>query len=125
MIEVLIAGAVLIVGLTGIVTMLLRSAGDTRDGVGSLSASSIANSAADDFISMGVGSIPIGVTDAGFVFDGQGRKYSRIVTATAGGTPNVPTVNVSVRVEWRDSNGQTRVTTSNTMTSAWVRPDAG
>jgi Tfp pilus assembly protein PilV len=130
LLEVLMAGAILIIGLTGVVTMMLRTSASTRDGANGFNAAAYGASTLQELTALGfqnltvTGSLDGGsLLDAGVVYDASGRRYGRLVSVTAGGTSAFPTYTVAVQVEWRDAAGQPRVTTTSTIIGR--APDAG
>jgi Tfp pilus assembly protein PilV len=124
LLEVLMAGAVLIIGLTGVVSMMLRSSSSTRDGAGGFNAAALGASALQDLTAMGYQNLTVSTgLDAGVLFDAAGRRYGRIVTVANSGTAAAPAYTLTVRVDWRDSLGQPRVTTTSTVIGR--APDAG
>jgi Tfp pilus assembly protein PilV len=131
LLEVLMAGAILVIGLTGVVTMMLRTSAGTRDGANGFNAAAYGASTLQELTALGfqnltvTGTLDSGVSllDAGIVYDSSGRRYGRLVSVTAGGTSAFPTYNVAVQVEWRDAAGQPRVTSTSTIIGR--APDAG
>ena len=130
LIEALMAGAILILGLTGITVMLLRGAANSRSGIQSINAANVANQTLAEFQAMGFnGLAPMGVSlDAGTgavlpsVFDSNGLEYRRAVVVSGPGA-GWPTYSIAVDVTYRDAIGVTRFVNVNGMLSR--APDAG
>jgi Tfp pilus assembly protein PilV len=131
LLEVLMAGAILVIGLTGVVTMMLRTSSGTRDGATGFNAAAYAASALQEVTALGYQNLAItgsldggvGLRDGGTLYDASGRRYGRLVSVTSGGTAAFPTYQVAVQVEWRDGTGRPRVTTTSTLIGR--APDAG
>ncbi len=131
LVEVLIASAVLIIGLTGITAMLMRGSVTGRNGQQTMLAAHYANQTMDELTSMGFnGLTPMpgasfdggGAADGGIFTDGSERRYAvqYIVTDTGAAWP---TYRIDVETTWRDGNGQAkRFLQSTTLSRA---PDAG
>lgn len=82
--EVMIAGAILLVALMGIVLMLLRGANASRSGEVAVNASMYAQDLLTESQANGYLGLSAGVFDAGEVFDLNGRRYGRLLDVTVG-----------------------------------------
>lgn len=105
LLETMVAGSVLLLGLVGVVQLIM--AGMSQFGV------SNARATAQDLASAGVAqamalpfdAVPAGVWDAGVVVDRDGRRFGRIMTVTTVGDGGVRARQVVVRTEWREELG--------------------
>lgn len=121
MLEVLMAGAILSVGLTGIVIMLNQISGNTRDGTSSINASMMANQKVQEYQGLGFeGLVAQTFADAGA--DYAGRQYGQNVVVTPVATDAGSAFRIDVSVTWRDSLGTTRTNIATTIIS---NPDGG
>ncbi len=131
LLEVLMAGAILVIGLTGVVAMMLRTSSGTRDGAGMVSAAAYGSSTLQEVSAVGFANLAVtggfdggtGFIDGGTVFDGAGRRYGRLISVVNSGTAAAPAYLVTVQVEWRDAQGVPRATTTSTLVGR--SPDAG
>ena len=131
LLEVLMAGAILIIGLTGVVSMMLRSSSSTRDGATLTSAAAYGSASLQELTALGFANLAVtggfdggsGFIDAGIVYDGAGRRYGRLISVANAGSAGAPAYLVTVQVQWRDSLGVPRTTTSSTLVGR--SPDAG
>jgi hypothetical protein len=125
--EVMMASVVLIIGLTGVFSLLTASSGEMRRGIVASSAASYAASTLDDVAGLGYCAVLAGPTgtslDAGVSYDGTGRRYGKLMSIVDGGSTAIPTFNVAVRVEWNDANKVLHTTSMSTMVSRV--PDGG
>lgn len=101
--EVMVAGAVLILGLVGVLQLLISAAGASRRGSQWVSASLQAQDVVYEFIGNGFdggGLIP-GTYDAGMIIEPDGRRITRevmILDATA--DAGYPSFDVITTVRW-------------------------
>jgi hypothetical protein len=116
MVEMLIAGAVLVIGLTGVTALLVHSFDRTRLGVRRFEASQNGTGAMEtfnaQFTGAGFASIPAGTFDAGVVTNDKGIPlYGRTITVSPllgdGGVP-LPASVVQMDVTYTDSLKQTK-----------------
>ena len=123
MVEMLMAAAILVVGLAGITSMMVGISSDTRSGVGRMNAASIATSAMQQTVAVGYCNLDAGTYDGGLNPDGAGRIYGTTVGIAAVGTVAEPTFQVNVSVNWTDGQRAPQVTNVSTLVSR--PPDAG
>lgn len=122
LVELLVAAAILVVGLVGVIAMLIGSSAVSRNGAGAMNAAAYAGSALQDLSAMDYCSLtPLVAADAGVVFDSAGRRYGRIVNSVNSGPPMIYTL--TVQVDWSDANKTPKTTTMSSIVSR--RPDAG
>lgn len=127
MMELLIAGAIMAVGLTGVTTMVLRSSAVTRDGASSMNAASQAVIVLDQYSATGACTLAAGTgLDGGIVYDGAGRGYASTVDITNLGDGGFPRVfRVAVNVAWNDAAQTRKMTNLTTMVSGQLLLDGG
>ena len=139
LIEALIAGAILIVGLTGITMMLIRGSVNARNGQQAAESTSIVTAELAKYQSLGFDSLtvsPMGLSfdagtalDGGFFIDTSGRRYNLtyIVNDITGSMPMgavlIPTYSVDVEIAYRDGVGRMIYRRGGTIISR--TPDAG
>lgn len=127
LLELMIAAAILVVGLVGVVGLFLRAIASTRDGTVQLEAAMLANGGLDEFSTTPYSALTPGVNmDAGQFGEGGIIRYARSVDITAIAPIPPATTNaytVAVTVGWRDYLGRPRRTVSSTVVSQ--RPDGG
>jgi len=106
-IETLVAGVIMMLGLTGVMLMLAKTMGNGRTGGTTVSGSMLANQTIQEMSALGYDGLtplPAG-TDAGMFKDLDGRLYGRTVQVTAMTTDaGWPAYRVDVAVSWRDMN---------------------
>ena len=124
LIEVMVASAILIIGLVGIVELLTKGALNNRRGIQPVSAMLNAQESLADYTLFGYSALSAGTFDGGIVYDSSGRRYGRIVTVEADAGVGYPAFLVTVRIESSDP-GVTApvVTTASTIVS--MLPDGG
>jgi len=105
LLETMIAGSVLLLGMVGIVQLLI--AGMTQFGTSNARATGqdMASAGVAEAMSVHFDAVPVGVTDAGILFDGDQRRYGRTRTVTNIGDGGVRARQVVVEAEWRDLIG--------------------
>jgi hypothetical protein len=131
----MISGTVLILGMTGIATLMLNGATNVRNGQQQLVSASFANRLLQDLQAVGYQSLSVtaaqsldaGAADGGSYVDEDGRKYAvtYVVTDLApslGSTP-WPTYQVDTQVSFRDGTGRTHLSRYTSVIS--MAPDAG
>lgn len=139
LIEAMIAGGILILGLTGITLMLTRGAANARNGQQMMDSALVVDQVLADFQANGVDSLVASspglsfdagtAEDGGIYYDASGRVYAAtyIVTDVTPAVPPatllVPTFNVAVEVSYRDAIGTPTYKRGTTILSR--APDAG
>lgn len=139
LLEALISGAILIVGLTGITLMLTRGAINGRNGQQAAESSAIVTTVLSDFHAAGFDNVPVSPSglsfdagsgmDGGTYVDASGREYrvSYIVNDITASMPTgatiIPTYSVDVEVAYRDGTGRMIYKRGGTIMSR--APDAG
>lgn len=124
LLELMIAGAILVVGLVGVTGLFLRAVASNRDGTVQLEASLLANGGLDDYSTASYSQLaPSADLDAGQFGEDGVVRYARSVSITDGGAGTTNAYNVAVTVGWRDSLGRARRTIATTVISQ--RPDGG
>lgn len=105
LLETMIAGAVLLLGMVGIVQLLIS--GMTQFGTSSARATGqdMSSAGVAEAMALHFDAVPVGVTDAGILFDGDQRRYGRTRTVTDIGDGGVRARQVVVQTEWRDVVG--------------------
>jgi len=103
LIEIMIAGAVLLLGLVGVAQLLISgmsyfTSSNARANGQTFSAAAVAQIEALPFQAL-----TAGVSDGGIVFDSNGKRYGRVVTVTDIGDGGVQARQVVVRTDWRDA----------------------
>jgi hypothetical protein len=101
----MVAGALLLFALTGIVALLLQGFSSGRQGEVAATASNAATALLAEVQGSGFEALSaagVGVFDAGPYTDTSGRRYGRIVRVT-GGDGGYPEFNVQVDVEYSSS----------------------
>jgi Tfp pilus assembly protein PilV len=125
LLELMIAAAILVIGLVGVVGLFLRAIASNRDGTVQLEAALLANGGIDEYATTPYSALAVGADlDAGQFGDDGVVRYARSATITdvvAAGTTRAR--NVAVTVGWRDSFGRARRTIATTVISQ--RPDGG
>jgi Tfp pilus assembly protein PilV len=139
LVEALISGAILIVGLTGITLMLTRGAVNGRNGQQASESSAIVTTVLADFQAAGFDNLatsPAGssfdagtAVDGGVYVDASGRVYNvlyvvnDITASMPTGATIIPTYTVDVEVQYRDGTGRMVYKRGGTIMSR--APDAG
>lgn len=127
--EVLVAAAILMIGLVGVVQLVLAGALAERRGEQAVSASRFASESLTEARATPFDELVEGTFDGGFVYDANGRPYFRDVSVvlTSALDGGYPTYDVSVRVAFVDrlmpGMETHRVTEMHTLLSR--PPDAG
>jgi hypothetical protein len=105
LLETMIAGAVLLLGMLGVVQLLIS--GMTQFGRTSARATGqdMSSAGVAEAMSLDFNAVPAGVTDAGILFDSENRRYGRTRTVTDVGDGGVRARLVVVQTEWRDYFG--------------------
>ncbi|MDP1917038.1 MAG: hypothetical protein Q8L14_12365 [Myxococcales bacterium] len=105
LLETMIAGAVLLLGMVGIVQLLIS--GMTQFGISSARATGqdMSSAGVAEAMSLHFDAVPAGVSDAGILFDGDNRRFGRTRTVTEIGDGGVRARQVVVETEWRDLIG--------------------
>jgi Tfp pilus assembly protein PilV len=103
LIEIMIAGAVLLLGLVGVAQLLISgmsffTTSDARSSGQTISAAGVAQLEALPFQALAVGT-----SDGGIIYDSNGRRFGRVVTVTDVGDGGVQARRVVVRTDWRDA----------------------
>lgn len=126
LLEVMIAGAVLLLGMVGIVQLLI--AGMSQTGISNARAvgQEMAAAGLAQAMALPFDAVPAGVFDGGILFDGDGRRYGRTITVTNVGDGGVRARQVTVTTEWREILGAMS-TVRTTQASVFITeiPDAG
>jgi hypothetical protein len=122
LIEVMMAAAVLVIGLGGIIGMMLNISTSTRVGVGQMNGASIASSMIQQTTGVGYCNLVPGNSDGG-VTDGAGRVYNAFVGVTSIGGAVEPAYRVDVQVHWTDAQRTPHISSASTLVSR--PPDAG
>jgi Tfp pilus assembly protein PilV len=117
MLEVLIAGSILIIGMTGIVSLLLRGLSAHREVNTQLRAMTMANTMASQFESVNYWALSAGTVDGGFQTDEDGRKYPVATFVSATGDGGVGAWRVEVHTAWRNGFGAQVDTVATTIVS--------
>lgn len=117
LIEVLVASAVLAVGLTAVVSLLVHGMNQSNNGIRQFEAAAFGASRLNQLAMSPVGSLNAGTFDAGAVYKGGVVQYSSTMTvellgalsassdggsASSSGAP-WPGYRITLRVDWRDS----------------------
>lgn len=124
LLEVMMASAVLMVGLVGVIELLLKGAVNHRRGTQPVIATLTAQDALAEYTMFGYAALAPGTYDGGTFHDGAGRPYTRIITVDADAGVSYPAYLVTVRIESTlPGLGAPLVTTASTLLSA--RPDGG
>jgi len=125
LIETMVASAVLIVGLVGVLQLMIS--GMTQFGRFNARATGqdLATAALSQDMAMPFAAIPLGVTDAGFVTL-DGRQYGRVRTVTNIGDGGVGARRIVVVTNWAENFGSVLVPRTATATTIISElPDAG
>ena len=139
LIEAMIAGGILIIGLTGVTMMMIRGSQNGRNGQQSAESAQIITAVIADFEATGFDNLvlsPVGASfdggtsiDGGVYYDASGRPYgiTYVVADITGTMPTgpvvIPTYTVDVEVSYRDGSGRTVFKRGGTIMSR--APDAG
>jgi Tfp pilus assembly protein PilV len=124
LLELMIAAAILVIGLVGVVGLFLRAIASNRDGTVQLEAALLANGGIDEYSTTPYSALALGLDiDAGQFGEDGVIRYARSVDITDGGVGTTNAYNVAVTVVWRDSFGRARRTIATTVISQ--RPDGG
>lgn len=108
LIEVMLASAVLIIGLTGTTQLVLYGMAAFRTATVQTGAQLESRAAVADLLMTPYGALTDGTFDAGIAVDIDGRAYSRLVTVTSVGDGGVGARRVEVRTTWTDNAGRPR-----------------
>lgn len=107
--EVMLAGAVLIIGLMGITQLIVYGMGTFRSAAVQAGAQLQSQADVAQFLMTPYGALTDGTFDAGTVVDVDGRTYSRLfIVSPAGDGGAIGTRRVEVRTTWVDAAGQQR-----------------
>jgi hypothetical protein len=107
--EVLMAGAVLIVGMTGLTQLVVYGMNSYRTSVVQTGAELESQAAVADVLMTSYGGLTTGTFDGGMTIDVDGRKYARVITVTSvGDGGGVGAFRVEVRTTWTDGAGLSR-----------------
>lgn len=110
MIELMMAAAILVIGLTGIVGLLMRSMAVARNGVSSANSVAVANSSLQEITALGYGALAAGgLPDGGEVRDEANRRYvlSYDLSPVDAGIGTTRAFLVTVNVQWWDTSSIT------------------
>ncbi|MBL8940017.1 MAG: hypothetical protein JNM69_36030 [Archangium sp.] len=133
LVEVLIATAVLSVGLTAVVSLLVQGASTSKGGIRQFEATAYGMSRLNELAMKPVGALPVGTFDAGAYYKSGVVMYSSTATvenlatlaagAADGGVSGSaagadwPGQRITVRVTWRDALQRTRTQSYTTIVS--------
>jgi len=124
MMEVMVASAILIIGLVGVIELLLQGAMNNRRGVQPVTSSLFAQQVLAEYTMFGYSSLAEGTFDGGTVHDSSGRAYTEIITVDSDAGVGYPAFVVTARVEsFRPGFPTPLVTTASTILSR--SPDGG
>lgn len=99
MVEVLVASAILITGMTGVITLMLKGATQNRDANVQLRASTITTSITARYASVDYNALSAGVTNE-TVTDEEGRAFPVTTTITEVGDGGVGAYRIEVKAAW-------------------------
>lgn len=135
----MIAGGIMIIGLTGVTMMMVRGSVNGRNGQQAAESAQVITAMIADFEATGFDNLvvsPAGASfdggtavDGGVYYDASGRGYAvtYVVTDITGSMPMgpvmIPTYSVDVEVSYRDGSGRTVFKRGGTIMSR--APDAG
>lgn len=122
-IEVMFAGAILLLGMVGVVQLIVAGKGVTRDPRVAMSAMVTTNGVLAELAGISYYAIDAGTFDAGMVLGPDGRKYPRTVVITQIGDGGVGAFRIVATTEWKDALGRLRTTQAVTIVSE--PPDGG
>jgi Tfp pilus assembly protein PilV len=100
LLEVLAAGAVLLIGMTGITSLLIAGLAAHREVNVALRAMNYSSSVASQYESVDYAGLTAGVLDSGVQFDEDNRRYPVVTTISAVGDGGVGAWRVEVHSTW-------------------------
>lgn len=123
LLEVLIAGAVLAIGVSGISLLIVQASKTLREGDRQAAAAEAGFGSVEELVAQGFGALAVGTYDAGTVLNHEGVPiFTRTVTISDlrtmdGGVP-FDGFHIQMDVTWRDSLLHTRTQTYATIVTA-------
>jgi len=109
LLEVLMASAILIIGLTGLTQLVIHGMNAFRNAAVQTGAELGSQSAVADVMMTPFLSLTDGTFDGGVTVDVDGRRYTRTIIVTPWGDGGIAARRVEVRTAWTDSVGLPRV----------------
>lgn len=126
LLETMIASSVLLLGMVGVVQLIIS--GMSQNGISNARATGqeLAAAGAAEVMSLPFAAVPVGVFDAGIIFDGDRRRFGRRMIVTNVGDGGIQARQVVVQTEWRDVLGAVSLL-RNAQVSVFISeiPDAG
>ncbi|MCA2977421.1 MAG: hypothetical protein INH41_22125 [Myxococcaceae bacterium] len=113
LLETMMAGAVLMLGLVGVVQLIISSMNQFGNSTARMTGQVANADAMADVLSMpfqAYSTFPLGsVIDGGVTTDASGRQYARTITIAAAGDGGVAARLVTVETRWRENLGPATV----------------
>jgi len=103
LLEVMTAGAVLLIGLAGVLQLIIFSSNGSRRGAQWVSSSYAAQDVLYEFIGNGFdgGGLVVGTFDAGLLIEGGRRTERTVVVTNVTAATGYPALEVEATVRWR------------------------
>ncbi|MBL8922709.1 MAG: hypothetical protein JNJ54_27925 [Myxococcaceae bacterium] len=105
LLETLIAGAILIFGMVGVIQLFIAGTRQFSIANGRVTGQQVTNAAVGEVMALPFQALPVGVQDGGRVIDGDGRIYTQSRTITAAGDGGVQARRVLIETRWRENMG--------------------
>lgn len=109
LLETMIAGAVLVLGMVGIIQLLISGMSQFSSTNGRATGQDLAAAGIAEAMVLPFDAVAIGVSDAGIIFDATNRRFGRIRTVTAAGDGGVRARQIVVQTDWLDNLGSLTV----------------
>lgn len=106
LLETMMAGALLILGMVGVVQLIISSMTQFGNSVARVNGQQVTAAGVADVMALPFAAFSTpGVFDGGILTDENGRRYTRTITVTAAGDGGIATREVLVETRWRENVG--------------------
>ncbi|MDX2013608.1 MAG: hypothetical protein SFW67_25670 [Myxococcaceae bacterium] len=106
LLETMMAGAVLILGLVGVVQLIISSMNQFGNSVARVNGQQVTAAGVADVMSLPFAAFAApGVFDGGVLTDENGRRYTRTITVALAGDGGIAAREVVVETRWRENLG--------------------